>query len=207
MHSWVLTGNFYSHKPRVVAETEVQAREAHRLLEDLADEAPPGPVRIRALRTVRFQRNRDRLIAQTKPVKLPVDFKLFSSDFRKIGERVEPDTVDLLVADPPWKIDSGFARAEFAAKVYEVLKPGGICVAYSGIYSWPDYIDCYRDAGLKYLWAVTAIRRSAAIRLEGIRSQWIPLSLFHKPESGKFKSFRTLDDVVEGEGYDKDIHP
>jgi DNA methylase len=200
-------GKFYSHKPRVVAETEVQAREAQRLLEDLAGEAPSGPVRIRELRTVQFQRNRDRLIAQAKPVKLPEDFNLFASDFRKIGGRIKPDTVDLLVADPPWKTDSGFARAEFAAKVYEILKPGGICLAYSGVYSWPDFLDCYRDAGLQYLWAVSVIRRNAAIRLEGIRSQWIPLSLLRKPGGGKFKSFRTLDDVVEGEGYDKGIHP
>jgi hypothetical protein len=52
------------HYPRVLAETEAQAREAKRRLADLGEAAPAGPVRIRKLRNLTWQLERDRKIAQ-----------------------------------------------------------------------------------------------------------------------------------------------
>lgn len=66
--------------------------------------------------------------------------RVLQADFRALGDLVKPGTVDLILTDPPYRaadFRSGLWN-DFAAHAVRWLRPGGLCVAYSGAMHLPE---------------------------------------------------------------------
>jgi predicted methyltransferase len=60
---------------------------------------------------------------------------VLTGDMRQLCSRLDDDSVDLILSDPPYADLGAYSRlAELAAAK---LKPGGVCVAYSGTMTLP----------------------------------------------------------------------
>ena len=79
-------------------------------------------------------------------------------DFRKLGNRIEPGSADLLLTDPPWEAKLGPELAQVAARL---LKPNGILACYTGV--------------LLHALLPPALRGGrAAVRVDGGRGPQVP---------------------------------
>jgi methylase of polypeptide subunit release factors len=195
-----------SRKPVVFTGTDSQAREAARLLEELGDDAPDEPLNIRDLRTLRYEQAREELLSRTnRHVKLGDDYRIVACDFRRLGNRIEPGSVSLLLTDPPWEAKLGPEIAEAAARL---LQPDGLLACFTGTYFLPYFVEHFRSAGLRYEWTVAEVHRFRAIRNAGqVKSQWSPIVIFRKEPRGRLRLNQVLEDVLRFEDVDKSLHP
>jgi hypothetical protein len=194
-----------ARKPVVITSSDSQAREVSRLLTEL-EEVPDKNLNVRDLRTLRYEQSRDELLSRaSRPVKLGDDFKIHTCDFRKLGGRIEPGGVSLLLTDPPWEAKLG---PELAQAAVRLLKPDGILACFTGVYLMPYFIAHFQEAGLRYEWTVAEVHRFRAIRNAGqVKSQWSPIVIFRKEPKGRLILNQVLEDVYRFEDLDKSIHP
>jgi tRNA1(Val) A37 N6-methylase TrmN6 len=144
---------------------------------------------------------------QTSP-SLPKDFKIYNTDFRKIGSRIAPNTVRLVVSDPPWLSEHEELRKPFAETIFRILKPGGFACIYTGHFHLKEFMDALCEAGLTYRWLIACTNDDSmgAIRSSGsILTFWRPVLLFQKP-GGRFKTPRLLRDLISTKVREKGLH-
>lgn len=129
-----------------------------------------------------------------------------SGDFRIVldDDAVQPDSVDLILTDPPYAVEHiGLwdDLGEFAARV---LRPGGSLVAYSGQATLPDALDALRSH-LRYWWTLALIHKHGGQQLPGkwVLSEWKPILWFVK-EHREGTSY--VADTVSGAKPRKDAH-
>jgi hypothetical protein len=195
-----------ARKPVVFTNSDSQAREASRLLDELGDDAPDEPLNVRDLRRLKWQKERDGLLDKaTRSVKLGDDFKIHTCDFRKLGGRIVPGSVSVVLTDPPWQEKLG---PEIAETVVRVLKPNGLLACYSGVYYMPYFLRHFQDAGLQYEWMVAEVHKFTAIRNAGVvKNQWTPILVLRKEPQGRLVLHGLLEDVMRPEDRDKSLHP
>ena len=149
------------HYPATCVESPNVARIAGRLLAELGDDAPEGGASLRTLNKMRFELDRKELLGRTAPA-LPADFKIHALDFRKLGNRIEPESVQLVVTDPPWLGEYEELRQPFAEAVFRILKPGGFACVYSGHFHLKEFLDVLCGAGLVYRWLIACTNEDSA---------------------------------------------
>lgn len=196
-------------KPIVITSSNVQAAEAQRLLDELGDDVPDEPLSIRKLRKIKYEKDRAEQVARARPVKLGTDFQIHHCDFRHIGDRIRPNSIDLAVCDPPWNTDHAHLRRPFAEAITRLLKPGGFLACYTGIPQVAAFLDHLRDAGLTYRWMVSAIHRQASVRhASSIQSQWSPILILQKPGpmGDRWTTYNVIGDVLMEQVRDKSMH-
>lgn len=194
-----------ARKPIVITSSNVQANEAQRLLGELGDDAPDEPLNVRDLRTLKWQKDRDEQLARAKgPIRLGDDFRIYATDFRKLGQRIEPGSADLLLTDPPWEAKLGPELAQTAARL---LTPNGILACYTGVYYMPYFLRHFEEAGLRYEWTVAEVHRFRAIRNAGqVKNQWTPILVLRNGHKGRLQLNSVLEDVFRSEECDKNLH-
>ena len=122
---------------------------------------------------------------------------LYLGDFRKIGDKIPDDSVDLIFTDPPYDrkaIELYDGLGGFAARV---LRPGGSLIAYVGHIQLPDVLaDLSKH--LRYWWTCGCFHSEAKARMTeyGIVAGWKPIVWFVKETRGDKQTFIT--DVVTG---------
>lgn len=195
------------HYPATSVEHPSVARLAGRVLNDLGDDAPEGGASLRTLNKRRYEMEREEILGGTSP-SLPKDFVIHHLDFRKLGNRVAPNSVQLVVSDPPWLKEHEALRRPFAETIACILKPGGFAAVYCGHFHLKEFMDVLCEAGLTYRWLIActnedsmgAIRSSASIL-----TFWRPVFLFQKP-GGRFKTPRLLRDLITTKSREKGLH-
>jgi ParB-like nuclease domain len=195
------------HYPATSVENPKVARIAGRILADLGEDAPEGGASLRTLNKRRFEIGQQELLDRTAPA-LPSDFKIHTLDFRKLGNRIAPDSVQLVVSDPPWLNEYEELRTPFAETVFRILKPGGFACVYSGHFHLKEFLDVLCEAGLTYRWLIACTNEDTmgAIRSSGsILTFWRPVLLFQKPR-GKVKTPRILRDLIASKAREKISH-
>ena len=195
------------HYPATSVENPAVARLAGRLLAELGEDAPEGGASLRTLNKRRFDLDREELLGRTAP-SLPSDFKIHTLDFRRLGNRIAPESVRLVVTDPPWLGPYEELRQPFAEAVFRILKPGGFACVYCGHFHLKEFLDVLCGAGLAYRWLIACTNEESmgAIRSNGsILTLWRPVLLFQKP-GGKAKSPRLLRDLIRSEAPQKGAH-
>jgi site-specific DNA-methyltransferase (adenine-specific) len=131
---------------------------------------------------------------------------LLVGDMRTLGARVADDSVDLILTDPPYNEGSADLYTELARFARRVLKPGGVCLAYSGQLHLPQI---YAGMGqhLTYMWTC-GIGHSGGVSLFNkwrITNRWKPLLMYGKaPLDSPWWDY--FDDFVSG-GREKAVHP
>ena len=195
------------HYPATSVEHPTVARIAGKILSELGDDAPEGGASLRTLNKKRYELDQGELLEGTSP-SLPKDFKIHQLDFRGIGNRIAPDSVSLVVSDPPWLKEFEDLRKPFAETVFRILRPGGFAAVYCGHFHLKEFMDALCDAGLNYRWliACTNVDSMGAVRSSGsILTFWRPVLLFQKP-GGVFKTPRLLRDLITTKSREKGLH-
>jgi hypothetical protein len=129
---------------------------------------------------------------------------ILSGDFRIVGRKIADQSVDLIFTDPPYdaqSVELYRALGRFAARV---LRPGGLCVAYSGQTHLPKVIERLSEH-LQYVWTC-AVRFSRGDRPVGrlhLHNGWKPILVFAKPPLKVW--WEPFPDVVSG-GREKGLH-
>jgi len=131
--------------------------------------------------------------------------RLIVGDVLDVAEQLGPESVDVIVTDPPYKKEFLPAYSSLSEAARIVLKPDGLCVVMCG-QSWLP--EVYRRLGerLDYFWTFayrTPGQAPAQLR-GGINSQWKPLLVYAKGVPGP--NDWPVSDVVTSSGNEKDEH-
>lgn len=131
--------------------------------------------------------------------------KVLHGDFRLVGKEIEPNSVDLILTDPPypkeflplWKDLSEFAE--------RILKPGGFLVTYSGQLYLPEVISSL-GSHLEYYWMASLYHEGVqAQRFERhIQNAVKPILIYFKPPI-KHQT-KWLVDLVKSPASSKEFH-
>ena len=177
---WIGTGDVHP---------ELQQGQARRLVESLKEQDPsttPGPT-IEAFDTV-----------IGKAV-------LKVGDFRKRLLELEPESVDLIVTDPPYPKDDLPFWSDLSQVAARLLTPRGICFAYTGQIFLPEVLERMGEH-LNYGWTFALLMRSGSqSRIMGrhIMQAWKHVIAF---TPNKWPSGEWADDVLIGEGAEKELY-
>lgn len=183
--------------PTVLCGTRAQAKDVDKRLDSIADQLRGGSSTHREVRRRFGEKERALKVAAASKiaVSLPDRFKIFTSDFRNQKE-IRSNSVDLMICDPPWN-EKQFPATAFAQTVYDLLKPGGLMIAYSGVFHQSWWHRLYTDAGLDYLWTVATIKKKTISRQSNTSNEWCPLQVFWKAKKGKWKPYRMMPDLID----------
>lgn len=103
-------------------------------------------------------------------------------DFRKVGKIVENDSVDLIFTDPPYDEKSVGLYGDLAEFAARTLKPGGWCLAYSGMVHIPAIIDVMREH-LTWGWMFAILHTGGHLRIRKFKvlNTYKPVLGWYKP--------------------------
>lgn len=133
-----------------------------------------------------------------------VNDAIWHGDMRELGNRIASDSVDLILTDPPYPEEFLPLFSELSVLAARVLKPGGLCLVYSGQIFLPEVMGRLSVA-LDYAWTF-AIRHSGGnqrIFKMNVNTGWKPVLAFYKPPLTIW--WDSFIDVVSG-GREKDLH-
>jgi len=182
----------------LVAEHADQARQ---LIQKSTSECSAGYSSIESI--VKLIRDLTRS-ALPPPPETPVllDDNLVIGDFCEVGDGIPDNSVDLIFTDPPYaQVDLYAALAELAVRV---LKPGGLCLAYSGQVYLPEIL-LEMSGNLDYIWIASIHHTGGEMRFRNlhIHCGWKPILMFAKPPLIPWWEWFT--DIISG-GKDKRFH-
>ena len=125
-------------------------------------------------------------------------------DFADVLEETTAE-YDHIITDPPYDEDAVAEWEKVAAVAADVLKPGGLLVAYSGKYHLPDVYDALQSE-LEYFWQCVVVHEGGGARVwpRNIRTNYKPVLVFAKPPVEKLDGLG--HDVIEGGGREKGDH-
>jgi len=138
------------------------------------------------------------------PPETPVllEDNLVIGDFCVMGEGIPDNSVDLIFTDPPYaEVGLYEALAELAVRV---LRPGGLCLAYSGQVYLPEIL-LEMSGYLDYIWMGAIQHTGGEMRFRNlhIHCGWKPILMFAKPPLVPWWEWFT--DIASG-GKDKRFH-
>lgn len=126
--------------------------------------------------------------------------KLIESDFRTA--EVEPESVDLIITDPPYPKEFLNLYADLAQFALRVLKPGGSLFAMAGQSYLPEIMELMRLEELTYNWTLCYLTpggQSPQLWQRKVNTFWKPIVWYIKG-----KPQRWMGDVVRSEVNDND---
>jgi 16S rRNA G966 N2-methylase RsmD len=117
----------------------------------------------------------------------------------------EAGQYDHIVTDPPYDEDAIAEWEKLARTAKEVLKPGGLLIAYSGKYHLPSVYDAL-EAELEYFWQCIVVHSGAGARVwpRNLRTNYKPVIVYAKPPVEELEGLG--HDVIDGAGREKDDH-
>lgn len=124
--------------------------------------------------------------------------KILTGDMWQLHSRLEDRSVDLFLTDPPYADLECYSKlAELAATK---LKPGGLCLAYSGQYHLPEVMQRLGEH-LDYWWMIALQYSSShtAVHPRKVQSAWKPILVY-----GSGGAWFT--DLLRGGGREKANH-
>jgi len=193
----------------VSARAVSQFKRVEEAAPELAEKVRTGEVALdRADRIVKAEESRAREKTRQEESARIADqgtrFEIRRGDFQTVLTDLEPESVDLIITDPPYGDDHTHlygALAEFAS---DKLKPGGSCVAYVGQANSPGVLQEMQEH-LRYWWTLALIHNHGGQQLPGkwVMVEWKPLVWFVKDHrSGKVY----VADRMAGSKPRKDLH-
>lgn len=185
------------------AKVVVAAAEAHpERFASLAEQMDKTGKVERAYKAVRQLQKADERAEQAKHV--DIDPALIFGDFRIVGTNIGDDSIDLVFTDPPYDEDAVQLYRDLGIFASRVLKPGGICVAYSGHAHLPQVMAALGES-LDYAWTLAIRHTGGELRFRkfNIRNAWKPLVMLYKPPLDLWWDW--FSDITTG-GKEKDEH-
>ncbi len=131
------------------------------------------------------------------------------SDLRLCGIAefdLEPESVDLILTDPPYPREFLPLWGELGVFASRVLKPGGSLIAMSGHAYLPEVLRLLEREDLAYQWTVAYLLGGATARFwrPKVFQWWKPILWYSKGDPAHPEEF--LVDRIVGSGRDKRFH-
>ena len=139
------------------------------------------------------------------PRRMP-SLEIYHCSASDLISRVDKDSVDLILTDPPYPKEFLSCYNDLAALAVHALRPGGNLLAMSGHVWLPEVFRRMDVAGLEYQWmiALTGLNRGASCLGRRIwRVDWKPILWYSKPPRDTGLSIR---DSVQADPRDKRYH-
>lgn len=124
------------------------------------------------------------------------EVQLFHASCAELHRHVGPESVDIILTDPPYKPDTLSCYRDLAEFAVHSLKPGGVLLAMSGTSHLPQVMEylCNTE-GLNYHWTLNYMMPGGNLRFHtrAVRMGWKPVIWLVKCKSDGTDRF----DVVE----------
>lgn len=122
-------------------------------------------------------------------------------------KHVEPESVDVIVTDPPYPFEFLATYADLSRTATAVLKPGGLCVTMAGQSYLPAVLEKLDEGGLRYHWTIayrTPGGQSVQLWDRNVNTFWKPVLVY---TNGTYEG-DWFGDVAESDvnDNDKDYH-
>lgn len=169
---------------RVVSHTAREAERAQEALQVLGDDAPSGYLEVR-LAERRAKRKRRKQALQGREVAPPGDgdIRLYHCPFQNLEQAagIEPESVNLILTDPPYGRDFLPQLADLAEMAERILVSGGLFVTYYG-HSYLDRAMGVLGQRLVYRWMAATAWETVANEVFPLQvfSRWRPILVFSK---------------------------
>jgi hypothetical protein len=139
-----------------------------------------------------------------KAAEIDLDPALTFGDFRELGTNLPDCCADLVFTDPPYDEDAVALYRDLGIFASRVLKPGGLCLAYSGHAFLPQVMNALSES-LTYGWTCAIRHTGGELRFRNlhVRNAWKPVVLFYKPPLEAWWDW--FSDMTSG-GREKDEH-
>jgi hypothetical protein len=133
------------------------------------------------------------------------DSSLWLGDFRDLGEKIASGSVDLILTDPPYDDNALPLYSDVAQLAARVLRPGGLLLAYAGVYQLPKILGLM-NAHLDYVWTISLVYSGGTdiFRKYGIEQGWKAILVYGRPPIEPW--WDHLADVLQGGGQEKEEH-
>ncbi|MEM2567393.1 MAG: site-specific DNA-methyltransferase, partial [Candidatus Bathyarchaeia archaeon] len=147
------------------------------------------------------------LISEKQPIKIEPEIaaKVKQSPIHECWKEVEPNSVDLILTDPPYAYDYLDVWDYLSSFAAYALKPGKLLIAYSGKAYLPVIYERL-NKHLDYIWTIALIhtgnKRKWYPKLN-IFERWKPLLVFAKPT---YQAIEPFEDIIFGTGREKEFH-
>lgn len=185
-------------KAKTVVEAAEEMPELVYIVKEM-DETGKVDRAIKELRRVTKEQAR-----QKSTPKIPQNSNIWHGQFQSFIDKIQPDSVDLIFTDPPYNENAIQLYQELGQFAQQVLKPGGLCLSYSGQIFLPQVINALSES-LEYLWTFAVRHNSGYTRIFKVnaRNMWKPILVYCKPPAEIW--WKTIDDMVDGK-MEKDNH-
>lgn len=171
---------------KVSGRAVAQAKRVAESAPDLAQRVESGEMALdRAEREVKSREAKEReRRRQDEASQLAISgthFEIRRGEFQSVLADLEPNSVDLIVTDPPYGDRYTDLYGDLAKFAAEKLKPGGSCIAYVGQGNLPGVMQSMASH-LRYWWTLALIHKHGGQQLPGkwVMVEWKPLVWFVK---------------------------
>lgn len=119
---------------------------------------------------------------QNSKIEVPNNDNIWHGDFREVGQKIPDNSVDLIFTDPPYNEDAIQLYRDLGVFATRVLKPGGLCLAYSGQIFLPQFLNALSES-LEYIWCFAVKHNGAYTRIfkPKVNNAWKPIMMYCKP--------------------------
>ncbi len=204
--------SYPARRPSVIVTNRKAEERARKALATLGDEAPGRLLALKDAEKLARKAEWERKYAAMEPLGGAGGdrWELRQGDFEVVLAELEPDSVDMVLTDPPYTTDfvptGGYGRLAKACE--RVLAPGAVAVFYSG--------DVYLDLAmaqlsehLSWVWHVALVQDAREARAHGsqVHNGHRDLLVLSK---GTYRPRRWLRDTIRsalGDAADKKHHP
>jgi ParB-like chromosome segregation protein Spo0J len=203
-------GTYPSRRPAVIVTNRKAEERARAALATLGDEAPGRLLALKdaekLARRIEWERTRD---AMTPLSNAEGDrWELRRGDFADVLGELEPESVDLVLTDPPYEAAFVGEWGRLGEACARLLKPGAVAVFYSGHHRL-DYIMAQLSDHLSWLWHVVLVQngKEARMNVPRVHNGHRDLLVLAK---GRYEPKRWLRDTITSaffERADKAMHP
>jgi site-specific DNA-methyltransferase (adenine-specific) len=203
-------GTYPSRRPAVIVTNRKAEERARAALATLGDEAPGRLLALKdaekLARRVEWERKRD---AMTPVPSAEGDrWELRQGDFADVLGELAPESVDLVLTDPPYEAAFISEWGRLGEACARVLKPGAVAAFYSGHHRL-DYIMAQLSEHLSWLWHVVLVQGAAEARMNvpKVHNGHRDLLVYSKD---RYEPKRWLRDTITSafsERADKAMHP
>lgn len=153
---------------------------------------------------------RQKRLVQAQNIVIPQNIEIYQGDCSELSNSLEENSIDTIITDPPYAYDDIACWSTLGRIGARVLRPGGFCIAYSGIMFLPEVLNRLAEH-LEYFWQIALMhngQKTTAYHRNAIRA-YKPILIFVKPpvcECILEKNRMHFLDVIEGSGREKQLH-
>lgn len=137
------------------------------------------------------------------------DHGILTGNASQLFDVLQDNSVDLFLTDPPYHLATQETYGLLARLAARKLKPGGLCIAYSGQMFLPDVMHLMGEH-LCYWWMFAVQHTGAALAIwnRSIQTKWRSVLVYAKPlDDGSLPlALEHVVDIVEGGGRKKEWH-